>query len=226
MGEIEREGIFIPDGALDLLPVFPLPNTILFPGMALPLHVFEQRYRELVAHCLEGSRALGVAMLQPGFEEDYEGQPPIYPVMGAGVIVAEEELDDGRWNIIVQGTDRVRLLDELPLQRSFRLLRVERLHEMEDGDTPAAAQTLRGLLRHLMQEIPDAREPLARLLADDLPPGRMADLVAASTFVEPESRQIILEELRVSVRLRQVTAELAERYLGATDDDGGSGFVS
>jgi len=63
----------------DLLPLFPLPNVVLFPGVFLPLHIFEPRYKEMVADALAGDRIIGMALLRPGWEADYEGRPPIYP---------------------------------------------------------------------------------------------------------------------------------------------------
>ena len=68
------------------LPIFPLPNVVLFPNVSLPLHIFEGRYREMVAAALEGDRLIGMVLLRPGWEGHYEGRPPVYPVGCAGVI--------------------------------------------------------------------------------------------------------------------------------------------
>jgi Lon protease-like protein len=62
------------------IPIFPLPNVVLFPNVFLPLHIFEPRYKEMVADALAGDRIIGMALLRPGWEGDYEGRPPIYPV--------------------------------------------------------------------------------------------------------------------------------------------------
>ena len=63
-----------------IIPIFPLPNAVLFPGVFLPLHIFEPRYRAMVADALEGDRLIGMMLLKPGWESDYEGRPPVYPV--------------------------------------------------------------------------------------------------------------------------------------------------
>ena len=76
---------------LAALPVFPLPNVVLFPEAILPLHVFEPRYRELVREVLSGRKLMAVARLKPGFEDDYEGRPPVFDVCGVGQ--QEEETD-------------------------------------------------------------------------------------------------------------------------------------
>src|SRR4029079_2304836 len=68
------------------LPIFPLPNVVLFPNVFLPLHIFEPRYREMVNDALSGDRIIGMVLLRPGWQSDYEGRPPVYPVGCAGVV--------------------------------------------------------------------------------------------------------------------------------------------
>ena len=94
------------------IPLFPLPNVVLFPNVFLPLHIFEQRYRAMVSDALAGDRIIGMVLLRPGWEQDYEGRPPIYPVGCAGLITHAERLSDGRFNIVLQGLEKFRVLDE------------------------------------------------------------------------------------------------------------------
>ena len=96
------------------LPIFPLPEVVFFPETILPLHVFEPRYREMVADCLAGDRWLAVVMLRPGWDKDYEGRPPVHDVAGAGEILQAEALADGRFNILLDGRARFRILAEEP----------------------------------------------------------------------------------------------------------------
>lgn len=97
-----------------LLPLFPLPNVVLFPRMPLPLHVFEPRYRQMVADTLDGHRAIGMVLLKPGWEADYYGRPPVYPVGCAGLIERCERFEDGRYNILLKGVARFRFDVEQP----------------------------------------------------------------------------------------------------------------
>src|SRR6476661_1177747 len=97
----------------ELLPLFPLPNVF------LPLHIFEARYREMVADAVASDRLIGMVLLRPGWERDYEGRPPIYPVGCSGVITHAERLDDGRYNIVLRGVERFRILEEEG-SRSYR----------------------------------------------------------------------------------------------------------
>ena len=87
------------------IPIFPLPNAVLFPNVFLPLHIFEPRYREMVADALQGDRIIGMVLLRPGWEPDYDGRPAIYPIGCAGVITNAERLPDGRFNIVLRGME-------------------------------------------------------------------------------------------------------------------------
>src|SRR5690349_8569421 len=96
----------------ELLPLFPLPNVVLFPNVFLPLHIFEPRYREMIADALATDRLIGMVLLRPGWERDYEGRPPIYPIGCSGVITHAERMPDGRFNIVLRGVERFRVLEE------------------------------------------------------------------------------------------------------------------
>ena len=104
------------DRPIDMLPstipIFPLPNVVLFPNVFLPLHIFEPRYREMVADALDGDRMIGMVLLRPGWESDYEGRPPVFPIGCAGLITHHERLPDGRYNIILRGLQKFRIQGE------------------------------------------------------------------------------------------------------------------
>lgn len=119
---------------LAALPVFPLPNAVLLPGMILPLNVFEPRYLELCDHVLQNGGHVGIPLLRPGFEQDYEGRPELEPVLGLGRFLSHQRLPDGRRFIRVEGLGRARLLHELPPRAKFRELSVEVLTESRPND--------------------------------------------------------------------------------------------
>src|SRR5215216_776828 len=122
----------------DLLPLFPLPNVVLFPNVFLPLHIFEARYREMVADAIASDRMIGMVLLRPGWERDYEGRPPIYRVGCSGVITHFEKLPDGRYNMVLRGLDRFQVLEE-DHQRSYRRAAIEPLLERPVSDDDRAA---------------------------------------------------------------------------------------
>src|SRR4030095_9548216 len=108
----------------DLLPLFPLPNVVLFPNVFLPLHIFEPRYREMVADALASDPLIGMVLLKPGWEQEYEGRPPVYPIGCSGVITHVDQLPDGRYNIVLRGGERFRIVEE-DFGRAYRLFRGE-----------------------------------------------------------------------------------------------------
>ena len=92
------------------IPIFPLPNVVLFPSALIPLHIFEPRYRALVADALESERLIGMVMLRPGWETQYDGVPDVYPIGCAGFITHADRLPDGRFNIMLRGMEKFRIL--------------------------------------------------------------------------------------------------------------------
>ena len=111
------------------VPLFPLPNVVLFPNVLLPLHVFEPRYRAMVADALEGDRMIGMTLLKPGYEANYEGRPPVYAVGCAGVITHSQALADGRYEIMLRGIEKFRIAGE-DVTRPYRIGYVEALPEV------------------------------------------------------------------------------------------------
>lgn len=131
---------------MELLPIFPLPNAVLFPNVFLPLHIFEPRYRAMVADALEGDRLMGMVLLQPGWKHDYEGYPPIFQIGCLGVITHAARLDDGRFNIVLRGVQRIRIIEE-DHGRAYRRATYEAL-----GDrslTPEERRDLAGMRNRL-----------------------------------------------------------------------------
>src|ERR1700681_1365913 len=99
--------------------LFPLPNVVLFPHVIQPLLIFEPRYRQMTADALAGDRLISLALLRPGWEEDYEGRPAVHPIGCLGKIVADQHLDGGRYNLLLRGLRRVRLLGDVPTDRLY-----------------------------------------------------------------------------------------------------------
>jgi len=183
----------------DLLPLFPLPNVVLFPNVFLPLHVFEPRYREMVADAIAGDRMIGMVLLRPGWEHDYEGRPPVYPIGSSGVITHFERLTDGRYNIMLRGLERFRIVEE-DHSRAYRRAIVERLAEQAPGpDDPVIVSRQREKLEELLAFA------VAKARADSVNRPAMSDedlinALAQYLDLEPLEKQALLE--RKSLRSR------------------------
>src|SRR5688572_23373591 len=117
----------VDDAVLAALPIFPLPDVVLFPGALLPLHVFEPRYRTMTADVLAGARLLAIARLVPGFETDYYGRPPVYATVGIGELISHEALAGGRSNILLRGVARCAIQSELAPEKPYREVRARLL---------------------------------------------------------------------------------------------------
>ena len=117
----------------DLLPLFPLPNVVLFPNVFLPLHIFEARYREMVADAIATDRMIGMVLLRPGWERDYDGRPPVYRVGCSGVVTHVERLPDGCYNLVLRGLERFQIVEEDD-ERSYRRAVTEPVRELPPTD--------------------------------------------------------------------------------------------
>lgn len=115
------------------IPLFPLPNVVLFPNVFLPLHIFEPRYRAMVAHALQEDRIIGMTLLRPGYEANYDGCPAIYPIGCAGVITHNQSLGDGRYDIVLRGMQKFRIRSE-DHSRPYRIGHVEGISETVPQD--------------------------------------------------------------------------------------------
>jgi Lon protease-like protein len=115
------------------IPLFPLPNVVLFPNVFLPLHIFEPRYRKMVADALAGDRIIGMVLLRPGYEASYEGRPAIYEIGCAGVITHSQPLADGRYDIVLRGMEKFRVRSEDDSQ-PYRIGSIESISEAVPPD--------------------------------------------------------------------------------------------
>lgn len=196
-------------GAVFEVGLFPLPNVVLFPGMSLPLHVFEPRYKRLVGEVLESGAALAIPRLEPGFETSYYENPKVHAVCGVGHIVEHTCLPDGRYEITVVGAARVRLLRELR-QTPYRLAEAEVL---ADSPPLAGTATLHSELGKLLKELrpfwSEAGERLEQAAMGQPTLSGCTDTLA-QLFEVPAERQRLLEELDPAVRAMMLCARLHE----------------
>lgn len=200
---MDEESIEIPS----LVPIFPLPEVVLFPRAVLPLHIFEPRYRKLTADVLEAGGLLGVALLKPGFEPHYYTlRAPIHHVLGLGQIVASEKLDDGNYNILLRGVGRVRINAEIP-HKPYRLARVEPCAEAPSVPAGHLAKQRDALRQTVQSECVgdhELQEHWLRLFDTSLPLGDLADLIASVLPIDAELRQDLLVEADPAARAAAV----------------------
>ncbi len=196
------------------LKVFPLPGVVVLPGTPTPLHVFEPRYRALTADALAGDRVMAVATLRAP-EDAVQERAAIHPVVGAAFIEADEKLAEGRYNIVLRGAARVRLVEELDRGKPYREFRGLVLDEVYPPAGPRSLASQVEGLEQCMLELAQLLPPesgatqLVQVAARVRAPGRLADLVAAAVVSEPRARYRVLAELDVAKRLDLVMSEVA-----------------
>jgi Lon protease-like protein len=205
----------------DLLPIFPLPNVVLFPNVFLPLHIFEPRYREMIADALAGDRMIGMVLLQPGWEATYEGTPRVYPIGCSGVITHVEALLDGRYNIVLRGLERFRILSE-DQSRSYRLATVQPLAESHVGleDKSAVRQhraRLEALLAPAIEQAGLFKETSVSGLggAAGMPDEDLINALAQYLDLEPMEKQALLEQDGLRRRAESLVELLEMKLLTA-----------
>ena len=199
----------IDEKVLEEVPVFPLPQVVLFPHAQLPLHIFEPRYRTMLEDCLASNGAIIIAQL------DRKGGGRINEYAGAGVITEHTQLPDGRSNIIVSGRARVRLeelvfedLPRYPYKRARATLVSERSVTIHDHERAALLTAASMFASEVKKHDPSFTFRLPK----GVDAGGMADACAFQLVVDPAIRQAILEQLDPLKRLRMVTNQLAVQH--------------
>ena len=145
-------GTFVHVSRTVRVPLFPLPGAILFPRAQLPLHIFEPRYREMVRDAIDGSGR--IAMIQP-HEADDDNTAPLYAVGCVGEIVSVEELDDGRFNIVLLGSNRFRLVNEAESDTLYRTADVD-VAALNDEEPPPLSIAERAEVEQEARKLGDA----------------------------------------------------------------------
>jgi Lon protease-like protein len=197
--------------ALRHLPVFPLPDVVMFPHALMPLHIFEPRYRKLTRDALAGNRLMGLALL---IEDEVMGEPPprFAPILGVGEIVMAQELPDGRFNLVLRGRTRVRLDRELETEEPYRLIVATEIpDETPRGrdDLGDAETTLRSLIFGLADALPEGGELLKQVVSAQTSAAELVNVVAAALVADTGSRQRLLETTNILARIESVSNEVA-----------------
>ena len=193
--------------------LFPLPDLVLFPHVVQTLHIYEERYRAMMEDALAGDELIAMSLLEPGWETDYAGRPPLGPVACLGRVMTHHRFPDGRFNLMLLGVRRVRIVEEIEPPQAFRRARVELLSEQ----TPADAESARiNLLKSLRQYLPDsvlACEQMHEVLSRDLPLGVLTDLLSFALPLPAELKSGLLAEPDAGARSSRLVQALEQGEL-------------
>ena len=178
-----------------IVPLFPLPNVVLFPKTPLPLYIFEERYRTMVRETLAGNGELVIALLRTGFEPTYAGISAVHEVACLGKIETYEELEDGKYNVVVVGIHRVRIVREVQ-HSPYRMVEVEKIsdtvYDEHASDVVQRHNHLSGLFAKFT-ELATGVKQRALDLMPQLDFESLVNMVAMTLNLSIEQKQALLE---------------------------------
>jgi Lon protease-like protein len=207
------------------LPLFPLSNVVLFPRVQTPLHVFEPRYRQMTEHALAGDRRIGMATVRPEHAAAMSGDPPLFEVGCEGTIVDAERLADGRFHLLLLGTQRFRILREAPREpgQLYRVAEIERLEETFDASARERVIALRHRAIELAAELagqPPSGVQLTPEAFRDVDDVTFVGALSNALALAPAEKQGLLEAASIPERYERLVSILgfqaaASRHLAA-----------
>ena len=195
------------------VPVFPLPNIVLFPHTSLPLHIFEPRYRQMTNDALGTDRLIVITLLKPGWESEYKGSPDVFPIACAGLIEEVAPLPDGRINIRLRGLTRVEILSFVQ-ETPYRIASIRVLEDRNDAGGPGFKEEKERLVAacaSLLQEMTGApAHPLT--LDGDVPFAVVVNTLCQNLDMRTETKQSLLMMDDVRERCRTLVEILNRRW--------------
>jgi len=207
------------------IPIFPLPTVVLFPNVFLPLHIFAPRYRQMVAESLAGDRIIGMVLLKPGYENDYEGAPPIYATGCSGLVTHAEQLEDGKYNLVLRGLEKFTVQNE-EAPAAGRLYRSAAITSLDDAMRDGERDALRRERKRLQQLLtPLFHDTLSHYLPDAMPDEDLVNALAQYLEFAPLEKLALLERRGALARCRSMVELLEIKQMGAGIGDQGSGLI-
>ena len=191
------------------VPIFPLPEITLFPHTLLPLHIFEARYRAMVSDALARDRRICMVQFRPGYEANYAGKPEVNAIGGLGEIVSCKRLANGRYDMVLRGETRVRIVREQPSDTLYRVVLAERIDDVAPAaDVSPVLARVRAACRSILEVLGRPPDLLDAALAEGQEPGVIADRIAAGVVPGGDVRQALLEMPEVDLRLGRLVLAL------------------
>jgi Lon protease-like protein len=198
----------IPEGFSGTTRLFPLPNLVLFPGVVQGLHIFEQRYRRMMADALGSDYLMSLVLLKPGWEEDYDGKPGIESVACLGRVIWNEQLPDGRYNLRLRGIARARIIEECPTDHPYRIARVELPPETAPNELSELVALRRGLADAVLPRFTAdtaAHRQIQELFSGEMSLGQVCDVLSYALPLPLELKQSLLAESHSGRRAIAIT---------------------
>ena len=211
-----------PEDFCGTVRLFPLPNLILFPHVVQPLHIFEPRYCDLLQDALVGDKLIAMALLEKGWEQQYQCQPRIASTICIGKILSHSPSEDGRHNILLVGAKRARIRAEIESCTAYRQATVDLLEDYyppeETLGRPELMTRLQGLFRQFVPEGLAAQESFKQLIGKQLPLGILTDTITFALSLPLTIKLQLLGEHNVDIRCRILTRCLEQKLAQKNDE--------
>jgi Lon protease-like protein len=208
-----------------VLRLFPLPGVVLFPNAVLPLHIFEHRYRQMTEDALATDRLVTIVMLRPEAEWKGKGSPGLEEYACVGRILKYERLADGKFNFLLLGLRRVRLVREVPSGKMYRAAEADIVEDLVDevlvGDQ---TRDLIALFRAFLEPHGGVDPDLDQIISSPLPAGAVADILAHALPLPIPIKQHLLAERQVEIRIDTLAAWLRDAGRPAPTAPAPAGF--
>jgi len=208
-----------------VIPIFPLPNLVLFPGVSVPLHIFEPRYRQMIADIEQSQGIVGMTLLKGDWERDYHANPDIFVIGCAGKVNELVKLPDGRFNLVLQGLSEFTIAREIR-SRSYRQAEV-RWCPVDHRELELDAESFEGLKQLLFDYLGNAGPEAWRLMIErqGLRDIGLVNFLCFHLDITPLEKQTLLEARggRLDCLFDILTFRLEERKAGLPGSGGGSG---
>ncbi len=212
----------------DVLPIFPLARVVLLPGEVLPLHIFEQRYRDMVTDAISGHRVIGMVEALPSADEHDIGLAKVRDIGCVGFIAQHQQLPDGRFLLWLLGLERFRIEHELETDLTYRNVKVNYDPAEHSARRLAGIQPVRRELRSMLPNLLDADKSTRMALANQLDEVSDTQLIAlASQILElpAERKQQILEAANQTSRFMMVYEDVFQHLEHNPNDEDFDGAV-
>lgn len=201
------------DNFSGIVPLFPLSTVVFFPNTLLPLHIFEQRYREMLSDAQNSEKIIAMALLKPGWEKTPNIEDPeIFNVAGMGRIVNSETLSNGRSNIVLYGLKRVKIIEEIEDKKPYRNAKIEILNNQPESylKTDPLREHIGYLVSSWNKSVGKNNKHRIQINLD-LPLGSLTDVMTSVLIADIFKRQKMLEETDVEKRAEKIISFLETR---------------
>lgn len=206
----------IPESFSGIVPLFPIPDLVMFPGVVQPLHIFEPRYRQMMKWTMGHEKLIAMASFKEGWESDYPDRPPLKPIVCIGKIIAQTQLPDGRYKLLLLGGQRAFVESELSAPQPFRTAQVRLLGDVynaqrSDDRNQRFAKLAKLFLGYLRSK--KIEEGALEVFEKGVSFGILTDIISSVLEIQSSKKYDLLQQVDVDQRADYILSQLEKTEL-------------